>query len=170
MCIQATEVVDIEAGGKAQEFLFSKSLSQICFLSLWLSTIEKDAIMNKLLRFNLQGSCQKLCDLPDTPVSLIKPMLVFCDLLGSSWESNHKTRLMHIICFSFSFMQKDRITQPNLSSQQVTSKNMVRRPYMGSGSECISLERGRNIRKRGLHQGIVLYCCGQPRYYKDTVG
>jgi len=67
MCIQATEVVDIKAGGKAQEFLFSKSLSQVCFLSLWFSTVEVDTIMKKLLRFNLQGSCQKLCDLPDTP-------------------------------------------------------------------------------------------------------
>lgn len=103
MCIQATEVVDIKAGGKAQEFLFSKSLSQVCFLSLWFSTVEVDTIMKKLLRFNLQGSCQKLCDLPDTPdfsnQTHVNPLCAAWEQLGI--KPQNKTNAYNMFFFLF---------------------------------------------------------------------
>lgn len=56
--------------------------------------------MNKLLRFNLQGSCQKLCDLPDTPdfsnQTHVSP--------GAAWEQlgikpQNKTNAYHMFFF-----------------------------------------------------------------------
>lgn len=84
MRTQAIEVVDIKAGSKAQEFLFSKLLFRLCFLSLGLSTIEIDTIMDKFLGLRLQESSQKFCDLLDTPDFSNQTHVSSRELLGSS--------------------------------------------------------------------------------------
>lgn len=63
MHTQATEVVDIKAGEKKPKSFCFPTVQTVFFHSV---SLQLKVNMNKLLGFNLQGSCQKLCDLPDT--------------------------------------------------------------------------------------------------------
>lgn len=150
MHTQATEVVDIKAGSKAQEFLFSKSLFRLGFLSLSLSTIEIDTIMNKLLGFNLQGSCQKLCDRPDTPdfsnQTRVSPLWAAWEQLGV--KPQNKINAYRIYFFLLhaekqNYSPKSVITTSHF---QEYSKEILYE--VGGGGERTSLERGVMIKEK----------------------
>lgn len=103
--------------------------------------------------FTYKKAARNCVTFPTPQIPLIKPVLVLCELLRSSWESNHRTRLKPAVCFPFCFIQKEN----HLPKFVITTSHAQEDSEEIRSGRRWSLESWRKTRGRGPNRLIDVW-------------